>query len=105
MIQSIRQNRWRWVLALALVLALLPTTIWAVDAASDYAVRRWTIDGGGATSSGGAYAVAGTIGQHDAKIAASTGGAYSLNGGFWHAEVPVEVGEFIYLPLVARPNP
>ena len=41
-----------------------------------------TIDGGGGTSTGGVYAVSGTIGQPDAGPALS-GGPYAVNGGFW----------------------
>jgi len=40
-----------------------------------------TIDGGGGTSSGGAYILRGTIGQPDAAY--SAGGPYELLGGFW----------------------
>ncbi len=43
-----------------------------------------TIDGGGATSSGGTFQIDGTIGQPDASVAdALTGGGYTLTGGFW----------------------
>ena len=49
-----------------------------------YAIRSSTIDGGGtSTSSGGAFVLAGTIGQPDAGLL--EGGAYSLGGGFWAA--------------------
>ena len=41
-----------------------------------------TIDGGGGSSTGGVYSVAGTIGQPDAS-GPLTGGNYSLTGGFW----------------------
>ena len=47
----------------------------------NYALDWFTIDGGGGASSGGAYSLAGTIGQPDAGI--SSGGGYSLVGGFW----------------------
>ena len=40
-----------------------------------------SIDGGGGTSSGGAYSVSGTIGQPDAGVL--SGGNYTLVGGFW----------------------
>lgn len=40
-----------------------------------------TIDGGGGTSTGGVYAVSGTIGQPDAGT--MNGGGFSLTGGFW----------------------
>ena len=40
-----------------------------------------TIDGGGGTSTGGAYSVSGTIGQPDAGL--MSGSIYTLAGGFW----------------------
>ena len=45
-------------------------------------ISWWTVDGGGGTSSGGAYTLSGTIGQADASTPMS-GGAYTLTGGFW----------------------
>ena len=44
-----------------------------------------TIDGGGTSAStGGAFALAGTVGQPDAPVASvMAGGTYSLAGGFW----------------------
>jgi hypothetical protein len=50
-------------------------------AAQNYAIDWFTIDGGGGTSTGGVFAVSGTIGQPDAGTMG--GGAYSLVGGFW----------------------
>ena len=47
-----------------------------------YSIDWYKIAGGGGTSTGGAYAVSGTIGQPDAG-AAMSGGNYSLTGGFW----------------------
>ena len=47
-----------------------------------YAVDWHTIDGGGGTSTGGAYSVSGTIGQPDAGVT-MTNGQYSITGGFW----------------------
>ena len=41
-----------------------------------------TIDGGGGTSTGGAFSVSGTIGQPDAGEVLY-GGPYELTGGFW----------------------
>jgi hypothetical protein len=49
--------------------------------AQSYSITSRAIAGGGGTSSGGAYAVTGAIAQPDAS-AASTGGTYSLSGGF-----------------------
>ena len=80
-----------------LVLALLSMlALFAVDRArshptgiahaqttlADYAIDWFTIDGGGAMfSSGGEYALGGTIGQPDA--ATHTGSPYALTSGFW----------------------
>jgi len=48
-----------------------------------FAIDWFTVDGGGTTSSGGVYALSGTIGQPDASMTPMTGGNYSLTGGFW----------------------
>jgi hypothetical protein len=57
--------------------------------AQDYSIDWFTIDGGGGTSTGGVYAVSGTIGQPDAG-GPMTGGPYSLTGGFWVLPVLVQ---------------
>lgn len=62
-----------------LILALVVGSITAH--AQSYSITSRAIAGGGGTSSGGAYAVTGAIAQHDANTA-STGGSYSLSGGF-----------------------
>ena len=49
--------------------------------AQSYSVNWFTIDGGGGTSTGGVYAVSGTVGQPDAGT--MTGGSYAIDGGFW----------------------
>lgn len=51
-------------------------------ASGGYSISWYTVDGGGATFlNGGSYRLGSTAGQPDA--AASSGGSYSLNGGFW----------------------
>ena len=65
--------------AFLLCLALL---IPAVSFAQQYSIDWHKIAGGGGTSTGGTYAVSGTIGQPDASSAMS-GGQYSVTGGFW----------------------
>lgn len=50
--------------------------------AQTYSIDWHNIAGGGGTSSGGAYSLSGTIGQHDASGTLS-GGSYTLTGGFW----------------------
>ena len=43
-----------------------------------------TVDGGGGTSTGGAFSLSGTIGQPDAASNPTlTGGTFELTGGFW----------------------
>jgi hypothetical protein len=50
--------------------------------AQQYTINWYKVAGGGGTSTGGVYAVGGTIGQPDAS-GVLTGGNYSLTGGFW----------------------
>ncbi|MEJ0090185.1 MAG: hypothetical protein WDM80_10625 [Limisphaerales bacterium] len=50
--------------------------------AQPYSIDWYKVAGGGGTSTGGVYAVSGTIGQHDASAPLS-GGNYSVTGGFW----------------------
>jgi hypothetical protein len=64
---------------LFLVFGLLIPTI---SFAQTYTIDWYKVSGGGGTSTGGVYAVSGTIGQPDAS-GAMTGGSYSLTGGFW----------------------
>lgn len=50
-----------------------------ISASAQYAINWHTIDGGGGTSTGGVYAIRGTIGQPDAGV---TNGQYALTGSF-----------------------
>lgn len=62
-----------------------------------------TVDGGGYTfSTGGGYALGGTIGQPDAGTLG--GGSYTLEGGFWGAGGSAGEAEIhkIYLPIILR---
>ena len=54
----------------------------ASAAAQTYSIDWSKVSGGGGTSTGGVYAVSGTIGQHAAGTTMS-GGNYALTGGFW----------------------
>ena len=50
---------------------------------SAFAIGRHVVAGGGGASSGGAFAIQGTIGQPDADpLQPSTGGIYAISGGF-----------------------
>ncbi len=64
--------------ALTATLAIFPAA-----AQAQFQIDWYTIDSGGGTSSGGVFTLAGTIGQPDA--AASAGGPFQCNGGFWAA--------------------
>jgi hypothetical protein len=67
-----------WLLAL-LLLSLATTQ--AAASSQDFAMSRYTVDGGGGSSQGGNFALTGTIGQFDAAV--SQGGDFVLVGGFW----------------------
>ena len=66
---------------------LIPT----LSFAQSYSIDWFKIAGGGGASTGGVYAVSGTIGQPDASGAMS-GGNYSLTGGFWSLYVVQTAG-------------
>ena len=65
---------------------ILITTLFAIATtmaqAQTYSVDWSKVAGGGGTSTGGVYAVSGTIGQPDAG-GPLTNGQYSVTGGFW----------------------
>ncbi len=90
-------------LALLIVLSFTLPTL--AQSGGVYNLSRHTINSSG-TSSGGNYAVAGTIGQSDTGEAMS-GGNYNLAGGFWGtggeaASSPSE--NDVYLPIVIKGN-
>ena len=60
-----------------------------VTCAQTYSIDWFTIDGGGGTSTGGVYSVSGTVGQPDAGK--MSGGAFTLEGGFWAIDAVVQV--------------
>lgn len=64
------------------ILTLASLFIAVTDSAAALEIPWSTIDGGGATSSGGTFAISGTIGQPDAGV--STSGNFSVQGGFWN---------------------
>ena len=72
-----------------LVLFVLACALTRTALAQSFSLDWFTIDGGGGTSTGGVYAVSGTIGQPDAGMPL-TNGPYALTGGFWGAVFPVQ---------------
>lgn len=84
------------VLALILlVLTLALALSWTALAQGDFGLTWWSLDGGGGTSSGGAYVLEATIGQPDAGM--MVGGAYALGGGLWGSRL-----HNLRLPLMRR---
>jgi hypothetical protein len=63
---------------LGALLLLLPPL---AASAQNYTLDWYSMDGGGGSSTGGVYAVQGTLGQPDAGQL--SGGQYTLSGGFW----------------------
>jgi hypothetical protein len=85
-----RKGRW-----LAGVLIAVP-----LMALAQLSIDWSTIDGGGGTSSGGAYSMRGTIGQPDARALPMTGGSYAMTGGFWAIyAVQVEGAPFLSIEI------
>src|SRR5512140_2106349 len=84
--------------AAAVWVIMLPAafTLTAMTAQAQYAMRRFTIDGGGGRSTAGLYASRGTAGQPDAGTL--TRGSPTLLGGFW-------CGGFSPLSFVEQPPP
>ena len=74
-------------------------TLTGAAALAQYSIGWFKIAGGGGTSSGGNYAVSGTIGQADAG-GPLTGGNYSLTGGFWSGVTLVQNPEGPELSMV-----
>ena len=66
---------------------------------AQYAIDRSTIAGGGGTSTGGVYAVSGTIGQPEAG-GPLTNGQYSVTGGFWALPITVQTTNAPTLQIV-----
>ncbi|MBX3690978.1 hypothetical protein [Dokdonella sp.] len=78
-------------LALAATLAASAAVV-AAQSGGEFSIRRSTIDTGGGYSTGGAYALTGTIGQPDPGQAGS--GTYTVHGGFWAS--PLSTGDLIF---------
>lgn len=83
-----------------IVIAVLISCSASFRARAQYSLDWRTMDGGGGTSSGGAYSLSATIGQPDAQavsLCSLDGGtgcsnpSYELVGGYW-AGVPVPCG-------------
>ena len=86
------------VLVMAAILTLALSRAASAKPADGYAIARYTVNGGGGTSGGGAYTLDGSIGQQDAG--SQSGGAYVLAGGLWDG-LASELYK-LFLPLIKR---
>ncbi len=84
-----------------LLLAIAAMIPW-VGVAQNYSIDWSKIAGGGGTSSGGSYSLSGTIGQHDAGK--MSGGAYTLESGFWSLGSVVQTPGSPLLSLIFSGN-
>jgi hypothetical protein len=75
----------RWFAALLALLGLLLLGSAALAQVGGFGVDQYTVDGGGGTSTGGGFAVSGTIGQPDAGTMRSSDNLYAVESGFWAA--------------------
>lgn len=105
------------VLVMAMVFAAGAHLGGASAAQAQLSISRFTVDGGGGASSGGAFSVSGSAGQPDAGV--HTGGGFTLSGGFWFGGGAVSgVGEgtdegapwtpepaFVFQVFPVNPNP
>ncbi|MGQ9493531.1 MAG: hypothetical protein ACUVR2_07190 [Anaerolineae bacterium] len=99
------RNKYRsiWIVLFAgALLGLALAGLAQAQSGGGYDLTWNTIDGGGYTfSTGGGYALGGTIGQADAGTL--SGGGYTLAGGFWGGGVGVAAAQYrVYLPSLLR---
>ncbi len=93
-------TRRKVIVLIAGVLCLLMVTV-GLAAPNQFALRWWTVDGGGEASSAPGFTLASTIGQIDVSPE-MTGGNYVLVGGFREGALPPPTGTLVFLPLVAK---
>jgi len=85
-----------------LLLAAGTVVLVTAEETGGFSIPWWTVDGGGGTSYGGSYSLSGTAGQPD--NIQMTGGAYTLESGFWHSRIQgiSPVTQKSYLPIINR---
>ena len=95
----------RFMLLLLVLMLLLLAGSLALATNGESTLPWFTVDGGGGRSEGGDLALSGTIGQTEARLAA-TGGQFRLQGGFWSGPAGADgviYSDLVYLPLIQRP--
>jgi len=86
--------------AIVLCLIIASVIVAEPDAPEALTLSWWTVDSGGAGSVGGPYLLGGTIGQADAQT--SSGGVYTVSGGFWNPLVVPSYTGWLYLPSILK---
>ena len=85
-----------------------PSSIGAVAAkGTGITLARPVVAGGGGTSRGGAFVIAGTVGQADADpLHPATGGEFAISGGFWPGIAPTApAGDPVFIDGFEAPPP
>lgn len=85
---------------LVLLLLLLATLPVLAQSGGGYDLSWNTTDGGGGSSFGGIFSLAGTAGQPDAGM--MSGGDFTLRGGFWKGGAAPTTQLQLYLPVILR---
>jgi len=86
----------------SILLTLAGSALCHAQSGGPWAITSSTLDGGGASSTGGVWKVTGTIGQADASTQKATSGGWAVAGGFWPGAVAVPGGPMLALfPLDA----
>jgi hypothetical protein len=101
-VKRVLSNSFRMNLKPGKVIALILSTTALTVLAQSYSVDWYSVDGGGGTSTGGVYAVSGTIGQPDAGR--MSGGNYTLDGGFWGIIAAVQMPGAPLLSVALTPT-
>lgn len=81
---------------------LLPQPLFCLPVLGQYSIDWCDVSGGGSASSGGVYALTGTIGQPDAGTL--SGGSYTLQGGFWGTIAAVQTPGAPHLTITCSNN-
>lgn len=87
-------------LILTIAFLLLLTLPVLAQSGGDYDLSWNTVDGGGASSTGGTLNLTGTAGQSDAGV--MSGGVYTLSGGFWLGGEAAPENHELFLPIIVK---
>lgn len=90
-------------LGLLVIGSLLGVGVGLAQSGGGFTLDWFSVDGGGGTSGGGAFALSGAIGQPDAA-GTMTGSDFTLAGGFWPGATGVTPASIktVYLPVLLK---